>query len=58
MVATWYASRSVHSAFSKDVFRKVISVRQCVVPNKGKFVTSESELNLRVGAVFMMFDLP
>ena len=58
MVATWYTSRSVHSAFSKDVFRKVISVRQCVVPNKGKFVTSESELNPRVGAVFMMFDLP
>lgn len=58
MVATWYASRSVRSAFSKDVFRKVISVRQCVVPNKGKFVTSESELNPRVGAVFMMFDLP
>lgn len=58
MVATWYASRSVHSAFSKDVFRKVISVRQYVVPNKGKFVTSESELNPRVGAVFMMFDLP
>lgn len=57
MVATRYASRSVHSAFSKDVFLEVISLQQCVVPKKGKFVTSESELNPRVGAVFMMFDL-